>query len=127
MTFIFRFLALPSLLHAPCDYARLCNGLPPRPIYAVEPEVLGSKDIVRKPISIVLDFSEQYRMELARAFAEVHLLTDEAAVNSVLERRPLREFRDHGRLHRARMSCNGEDPVAQHLHPLLVQLGHQPT
>jgi hypothetical protein len=33
-------------------------------------------------------------------------------------------LRDLGRIQRARTACNGQDPIALHLNPLLQQIGH---
>ncbi len=121
---VFRFLALPSLIQAPRDHDRLRRRVRPRRPYEVEPEVLGSRHVMWTPVALQLDFSEDYRRELATAFSNVYLLQENAAVISVMHNIPLRDLRDHGRIQRARMACNGQDPIALHLNPLLHQLGH---
>ncbi len=108
----------------PRDHERLRLRRPPRRLYEVEPEVLGSRHVMWTPVALELDFSEQYRMELAVAFANVYLVTENAAVISVMHHIPIQNLRDHGRLQRARAACNGQDPVALHLNPLLQQLGY---
>jgi hypothetical protein len=118
-----RFLALPSLLHAPRDHDRQRRNLPRRRLYEVEPEVLGSRHIMWTPVALDLDFSEDYRRDLALAFSEVYLVRENAAVISLMQHVPLRYLRDPGRIQRARMACNGQDPVQMHLNPLLQQLG----
>jgi hypothetical protein len=70
-----------------------------------------------------LDFSEDYRRELAAAFANVYLVRENAPVISVMHHVRLNTMVDHGRLQRARAACNGQDPITQHLNPLLQQLG----
>jgi hypothetical protein len=123
MSFLYRFLSLPSLIQVPRDHDRLRLRLPRRRLYEIDPEVLGSRIVMWSPLALELNFSEDYRRELALAFAEVYLLRENAAVLSVLHRIPLRQLQDHGRLQRARMACNGQDPVALHLNPILQQLG----
>jgi hypothetical protein len=119
-----RFLALPSLIQVPRDRDRLRRGLPPRRLYEVEPEVLGSRHVMWTPVALELDFSEDYRRELAVAFANVYLVSENAAVISVMHHIRLQHLRDMGRIQRARLACNGQDPIALHLNPLLHQLGH---
>jgi hypothetical protein len=127
VTFIlnfFRFLALPSLIQVPRDRHRLTQRRPPRRIYEVEPEVLGARHVMWTPVALELDFSEQYRQELATAFANVYLVSENAAVISVMHRIPLRHLLDLRRVQSAREACNGQDPIALHLNPLLQQIGH---
>jgi hypothetical protein len=77
-----------------------------------------------QPVGLELDFSETYRRELASAFSEVYLLSENAAVISVMHHIPLCQLRDPRRFQMARMACNGQDPIALHLNPILQQLGH---
>ena len=123
MIICFRFLALPCLLHAPRDFDRTLKRLPSRRIYEVEDVVLGGDQIVRTPIAVDLDHSEEYRRGLARAHAEVFLVRELACPLSLLHHRPLRLYRDVAKVDKARLACNGLDPVAHHLNPLLQQLG----
>ncbi len=118
-----RFLSLPSLIQAPRDHDRRRRNLPRRRLYEVEPEVLGARHVMWSPVSLELDFSEDYRRELAQAFAEVYLVRENAAVISVMHHIQLRNLVDMGRVQRARMACNGQDPIQLHLNPLLQQLG----
>jgi len=122
--FFSRFLALPSLIQVPRDHERLRLRLPPRRPYEVDPEVLGSRPVMWSPLALELDFSEDYRRELASYFANVYLVTDNAAVISIMHNIRLQHLMDPARLQRARQACNGQDPVALHLNPLLQQLGH---
>jgi hypothetical protein len=92
-------------------------------LYEVEPEVLGSRHVMWTPVALELDFSEEYRRELAVAFANVFLVQENAAVISVMHNIRLQQLLDHGRVQRARMACNGQDPFTLHLNPLLQQLG----
>ncbi len=94
-------------------------------MFQVEPEVLCSPQIHHQVVTD-LGYSEEYRKELSRAYSEVFLLRDGAAVNSILFHRPLRTFRDPARIQKARVACNNQDPVLLHLNPLLQGLGHQP-
>ena len=119
----YRFLALPCLLHAPRDQERVRDRLPPRRIFAVQREVLGGRHVAGTPLAVDLDYSEDYRRELARAHSEVFLVRDLASPLSLLHHRPLRLYRDPVKILKATDSCNGQDPVAQHLNPLLQQLG----
>jgi hypothetical protein len=123
ITFSLRFLALPSLIQVPRDHDRLRLRRPPRRPYEVDPEVLGSRHVMWTPVAHELDFSEQYRRELAAAFSDVYLVSDNAAVISVMHHIRLQNLLDPGRLQRARSACNGQDPIALHLNPLLQQLG----
>ena len=118
-----RFLALPTLLHAPRDLDRAHRGLPPRRIYEVEPAVLGGPHVARKPIALDLDYSEDYRRELARAHAELYLVRNDAAALSVLHHRAVSLYRDPVKVNKARQACNGNDPYVFHLNPILLQLG----
>jgi hypothetical protein len=115
---------LPSLIQVPRDHERLRLRQPPRRLYEVEPEVLGSRPVLWSPVALELDFSEDYRRELATSFANVYLVTDNAAVISVMHHMRLQHLIDPARLQRARMACNGQDPITLHLNPVLQQLGH---
>ncbi len=117
---------MPSLVEAPRDYDRVVRRQPPRRVYHVEPEVLCSPQIAGMPIVVELGYSEEYRQELSRAFSEVFLLRDDAAVISIMHHLPLRTLRDPGRIQRARDACNDQDPVLLHLNPLLLVLGQNP-
>ncbi len=75
------------------------------------------------PVVHELDFSEDYRRELAIAFANVYLIEENAVVISVMHNIPIRHLQDHVRFQRAQIACNGQDPIVSHLYPLLVQLG----
>jgi hypothetical protein len=75
------------------------------------------------PVALELDFSEDYRRDLATAFANVYLVGENAAVISVMHHIRLQQLVDHTRLQRARMACNGQDPIALHLNPVLQQIG----
>ena len=123
MSFSFRFLALPCLLHAPRDHDRRLVGEPPRRIFEVQPEVLGGGQVARTQLAIDLDHSEEYRRELTRAHAETFLVRELAAPLSLLHHRPLRLYLDPVKLEKAKKACNDADPVADHLNPLLQQLG----
>jgi hypothetical protein len=119
----FRFLSLPALIQAPRDILRERRGDPRRRIFEVEDELLLAPYIANTNVGPQLNFPEAYRQELSEAFSEVFLLRDNAAVESYMNHRPLREFRDPARLQRARASCNGQNPVLLHLNPVLTQLG----
>jgi hypothetical protein len=99
------------------------RGLQPRRIYQVEPEVLLNPYIANSPVAQELDYPEEYRRELARAHAEVFLLYERSAVQSVMEHRPLRYYRDPARVQRARAVTNLQDPIQLHLNPILQLLG----
>ena len=114
---------MPCLLHAPRDFDRAQKRLPPRRIYEVQDVVLGGNLVAHTPLSVDLDYSEEYRRDLAKAHAEVFLVRELAAPLSLLHHRPLRLYRDAAKVNRARLACNGLDPVAHHLNPLLMQLG----
>jgi hypothetical protein len=73
-----------------------------------------------------LDYAEDYREELAKAFAEVYLITDLGPVLSIMDHRPLRSYIDPARFFSAREACNGQNPITDHLNPLLTQIGHPP-
>jgi hypothetical protein len=118
-------LALPALLHVPRDLDRRRQQLPPRRLYEVDPEVLLSP-YVSAPLASELNYSEEYRLELSRAFSEVYLVQAGAAVASVMHHRPLRSFRDPRRIQKATLACNHQDPVRFHLNPLLQMLGQPP-
>ncbi len=117
---------MPCLLHAPRDHDRARRRQPPRRPYEVESEVLGSPYVFRKPIALELDFAESYREDLAKAFAEVYLLTDYGPVLSIMDHRPLRSYIDPIKFMTAREACNGANPITDHLNPLLTQIGHPP-
>ena len=85
--------------------------------------MLGGPFVARKPVALDLDFSEDYRRELARAHSEVYLVRNDAAALSVLHHRPIRLYRDPVKENKARQCCNGQDPYVFHLNPVLVQLG----
>jgi hypothetical protein len=121
-----RFLALPALLHVPRDQDRVRQRLPPRRMYEVEPELMLSPYVLNCPVAIDLNFSEQYRLELSRAFSEVYLLRGGAAVASVMHHCPLRVFRDQTKIQKALLACNNQDPIQHHLDPLLQQIGQPP-
>ncbi len=121
-----RFLALPALLHVPRDRERARLNLPPRRMYEVDPELLISPYVLNCPLASDLAFSEEYRLELSRAFSEVYLLKAGAAVASVMHHRPLRAFRDPLRVQKAAITCNNQDPIRLHLNPLLQQIGQPP-
>jgi hypothetical protein len=123
LTHSLRFLALPSLIQAPRDYDRALRGLPSRSVFNVEDEVILAPHVANSPIGAQLLYPAEYRRELSDAYSEVYLLRDDAAVTSLMEHRPLRELRDPARVHRARLTCNGQNPVQHHLNPVLVQLG----
>ena len=118
-----RFLALPCLLHAPRDHDRAKDGLPRRRIYEVEDVVLGSSLVARTPLAVDLDHAEEYRRDLARAHAEVFLVRELACPLSLLHHRPLQLYRDPAKINKARECVGGQDPVANHLNPLLQTLG----
>jgi hypothetical protein len=99
---------------------------PPRRPYEVEDEVLSSPYVYHKPVSLELDFAEEYRSELAKAFAEVYLINEAGPVLSIMDHRPLRDYIDPVKVQAARQACNGQNPITDHLNPLLVQLGHPP-
>ncbi len=120
------FLALPALLHVPRDLDRVRLHLPPRRMYEVDPELMLSPYVTGSDIASDLNFSEEYRLELSRAFSEVYLLRGGAAVASVMYHRPLRMFRDPTRIQKATLACNNQDPILHHLNPLLRQLGQPP-
>jgi hypothetical protein len=65
--------------------------------------------LYQKPVSLELNYSEEYRFELARAFSEVYLIHDSGPVLSIMDHRPLRDFIDPAKVHKARHACNGED------------------
>jgi hypothetical protein len=117
---------MPSLVQAPRDLERYVRRQPARPTFFVEPEVLLSPHIAGHPIASELGYSEEYRQELSRAFSEVFLLRDGAAVNSIMFHRPLRAFRDPARVQRAQRACHNQDPVQLHLNPLLQMIGQPP-
>ncbi len=119
-----RFIALPSLIQAPRDHERLRLRLPRRRLYEVVPEVMGSRHVMWTPVVRELDFSEDYRRELAIAFANVYLVEENAVVISVMHNIPIRHLQDQIRFQRAQIACNGQDPIVSHLYPLLVQIGH---
>ncbi len=121
-----RFLALPALLHVPRDIERRRLRLPPRRVYELDPELMTSPYVLNCPIASDLNYSENYRLELSRAFSEVFLVRPGAAVASVIQHRPLRAYRDPARVQRAALACNQQDPIAMHLNPLLLQLGQPP-
>ena len=116
-------MALPCLLHAPRDFDRVRGRLPSRRIYEGKPEVLANSLGVGTPLAVDLDHSEQYRRELAKAHSELFLVRELAAPLSLLHHRPLRLYRDAAKVDKATLACNGLDPVAHHLNPLLQQLG----
>jgi hypothetical protein len=124
--YCYRFLALPALLHVPRDQDRHRQGLPPRRLYEVDPEVMTSPYVLNCHLASDLNFSEEYRLELSRAFSEVYLVRAGAAVSSVMHHRPLRAYRDPARVQRAALACNNQDPVQNHLNPLLLQIGQPP-
>jgi hypothetical protein len=115
---------MPSLIQLPRDRDRLRLHLPPRRLYEVDPEVLSSPPVLGSPVALELDFQEDYRRELAEAFANVYLVSDNAVVISVMHNIRLQNLIDQSRLQRARMACNGQDPIALHLNPVLHQIGH---
>ena len=120
----FRFLALPTLIQAPRDHDRALLGELPRRIYEIRPEIHLNPDIRNSQIQTDLNYAEQYRRDLAKAFAEVYLVRELAAPLSVLHHRPLSFYRDNAKVQHARASCNDTDPIIFHLNPLLQQLGH---
>ena len=75
------------------------------------------------PLAVDLDYSEDYRRELARAHAEVFLVRDLAAPLSILHHRPLQHYKDPIKIQKARLACNNQDPILHHLNPMLQQLG----
>jgi len=115
------------MLHAPRDQERIRLNLPPRRMYEIDPELMISPYVLGSPIASDLNFSEEYRLELSRAFSEVYLLRAGAAVTSVMHHRPLRTLRDPVRIHKASLACNDQDPIQLHLNPLLQQLGLPPV
>jgi hypothetical protein len=117
---------LPCLIQAPRDHERARRRQVPRRPYEVLDEVLGSPYIFRQPISLELDFDEDYRSEIAKAFAELYLLHEHGPVLSIMEHRPLRDYIDPAKFLTAREACNGQNPINDHLNPLLVALGHPP-
>jgi hypothetical protein len=96
-------------------------------MYEVDPELMISPYVLNSPIASDLVFSEEYRLELSRAFSEVYLVRGGAAVASVMHHRPLRAFRDPLKVQKATLACNNQDPVQFHLNPLLQQLGLPPV
>ncbi len=110
------------MLHAPRDYDDFQQGMAPRRLYQVHPEVLTSKDIPQD-VLLMLDYSEQYRQELAIAFANLYLVHDNAAALSVLFHRPIHTFRDNSKYQHAQRSCNYQNPIEVYLKPILQQLG----
>ncbi len=123
---IFRFLALPALLHVPRDQERLRLHQRPRRMYEVDAGLMTSPYVLNSPLASDLNFSEQYRLELSRAFSEVYLVRAGSAVASVMYHRPLRVFRDPAKIQKATLACNNQDPIALHLNPLLQQIGQPP-
>ena len=116
-------MALPCLLQAPRNQERVRDRQPPRRIFEVEDGVLGGRLVAGTPLAVDLDYSEAYRRELAKAHSEVFLVRDLAAPLSILHHRPLKHYRDPVKVQNARDACNGLDLVANHLNPLLAQLG----
>ncbi len=114
------------MLHAPRDQDRRRLQLGPRRMYEVDPELLLSPYVANTQVALDLSYSEEYRLELSRAFSDVYLLRAGAAVASVMHHRPLRSFRDPLRVQRAALACNQQDPVTLHLNPLLQQIGQPP-
>jgi hypothetical protein len=114
------------MVHVPRDAERRRLLLRPRRMYEVDPEIMVSPYIVNSPFASDLLYSEEYRLELSRAFSEVYLLRGGSAVTSVMYHQPLRVFRDPAKIQKATLSCNGQDPVVAHLNPLLQQLGQHP-
>ncbi len=88
--------------------------------------MLGSPYVFGTPLASELDFDEEYRMDLAKAFAEVYLVTDAGPVLSLMDHRPLRNYIDPIKYVSAREACNGQNPITDHLNPLLVNLGKPP-
>ncbi len=121
-----RFLALPALLHVPRDQDRRRQNLPPRRLYEIDAELMVSPHVLNSDFASDLVFSEEYRLELSRAFSEVFLLRGGAAVTSVMHHRPLQSFRDPRRVQAATLACNHQDPIRHHLNPLLQQIGQPP-
>jgi hypothetical protein len=117
---------LPCLIQAPRDLDRARRRQPPRRPYEVEDEVLAGPYVYRKPVSLELNYAEDYRAELAKAFAEVYLIQESGPVLSIMEHRTLRDYIDPVKVHKARHTCNGENPISDHLNPLLTMLGHPP-
>jgi hypothetical protein len=95
-------------------------------MYEVDPEMMTSPYVLSGPLSSDLNYSEDYRLELSRAFSEVYLLRAGAAVASVMHHRPLRAFRDPAKIQQATFACNNQDPILQHLNPILHQIGQHP-
>jgi hypothetical protein len=95
-------------------------------LFEVDPEVMTSPIVMNSDIAADLGFSEEYRLELSRAYAEVYLVRSGAAVASVMFHRPLRSFLDPRRIQAARMITNHQDPVGHHLNPILLQNGYHP-
>jgi hypothetical protein len=122
-----RFLALPALLHVPRDLERIRNRQRPRRMYEVDAELMTSPYVVNSPLALDLNYSEEYRLELSRAFSEVYLVRAGAAVASVMHHRPLRAYRDPAKIQKATLACNNQDPILHHLNPLLQQLGQPPV
>jgi hypothetical protein len=92
-------------------------------MYEVEPEVLGSLTLLGSPVANQLDYSAEYRRELARAHSELYLVQDNAIVYSLLHHRPLREYLDPDKVRRARRASPNQDPIQNELNPILLQLG----
>ena len=109
------------MVQAPRDYDRPRERRPPRRIYEVEVSVLANRDL--GALRVDLDYSEEYRRELAKAHSEVFVVRELAAPLSILHRQPLRHYRDLVKIDKARLACGGQDPVDLHLNPLLQQLG----
>ena len=85
-------------------------------------EVLRGPSVIGTPLAVDLDYSEDYRRDLAKAHSELFLVRELASPLSLLHHRPLRQYRDAAKFDKARLTCNGLDPVAHHLNPLLQQL-----
>ncbi len=78
---------MPTLLSAPRDYDRVMSNLPLRKIYEVESEILGSLVQTGSPVANDLDFSQEYRREIARAHSELYLVTENAITSGKLSSR----------------------------------------
>ena len=110
------FLALPSLIAAPRDYDRRLAGLDPRDLYEID------KELLRSPITHLLDFPSDFRHELAQTHSEIYLLRDNALTLSILEHQPLLHYRDPAKIARATMVCDGNDPIETELRPILQHI-----
>jgi hypothetical protein len=117
---------MPALVHVPRDLDNIRQGLPRRRMYELDPNVMISLYAINREGFNQLNFPEEYRLELSRAFSEVYLLRGGAAVASVMYHCPLRLFRDPARYQRARDVCNGQDPIQTQLNPVLLQSGQHP-